>query len=70
MYKSLKNIAKMYDISISYIKKHHANDLKEGVHFIYVGNMQRFKVSEMEKLLVSHKKPEEKNNPLLDKFLV
>jgi len=70
MYKSLNHIAKMFDISPSYIKKHYLSDLKEGVHFVYIGTMKRFHIEEMKKLLVTHTKPKGKSDQILDKFLL
>jgi len=70
MYKSLTSIAKMFDVSPAFIKKHFFNDLQEGVHFIYVGTVKRFNVKEMEKLLVSFRKPKPPDNPILERFLI
>jgi len=71
MYKSLNNLAKMFDISPSYIKKHYFNSLKEGIHFTYVGTMKRFNVKEMKKLLMSETKKENSvNSSYMDRFLL
>jgi len=69
MYKSLTNIAKMFDVTPAYIKKHFFENLKEGVHFVYVGKMKRFSVNEMRKLLTSNTKKEDEN-PILENFLI
>ena len=70
MYKSLASIAKMFDISIFYIKKHYLKDMQEGVHYVYIGKMKRFDVNEVSKLLVSHTKPKPTENKILDNFLI
>jgi len=70
MYKSLTSIAKLFDLSTAYIKKHYFKDMVEGVHYVYIGKMKRFNVDEVSKLLVSHTKPEPTQNKILDKFLI
>lgn len=69
MYKSLTSIAKMFDVSTNYIKKHFSNDFKEGVHYIYVGKLKRFNVDEMRKLLTT-KKEKHNENPIIERFLI
>jgi len=69
-YKSLVHIAKLFDVSTSYIKKHFSNEFKEGVHFVYVGKLKRFNVNEMQKLLTSNTKETQAENKLLERFLI
>ena len=68
-YKSLTSIAKMFDVSTAYIKKHFSSDLKEGLHYVYIGNLKRFNVNEMKKLLISSTE-NQNENPIMDKFLI
>lgn len=68
MYKTLTSIAKMFDVSTNYIKEHFSDDFVEGKHFVYVGNLKRFNVEEMKKLLI--KKGDSSNNEMLERFLI
>lgn len=71
MYKSLTSIAKMFDVSVGYINKHFSKDLVEGKHFIYVGNMKRYNIEEMRKILVSkNEQTPSKFQNILDKFMI
>ena len=68
MYSTLKDIAIKYSISSSYISK---LDLVEGVHFIFVGTMKRYHINNMHDILTSNVQiVEERNSPLMDKFLL
>lgn len=69
MYKSITKICKMFDVSPNFIKKHFADKLKEGKHFVYVGTLKRYNEDEMKKLLIGDGTKNTHSN-ILDKFLI
>lgn len=69
MYKSLRNICLLFDVSRGYIRNNIESSLVEGKHYIYIGNMKRYNVDEMKKLLMREDTKSTHNN-IMDKFLI